>query len=110
MTTVSSGEPAAITGSTGARSCPIRSGGSGGTTARRRRPMSDPGGTMELTFDERRVAGVLIEKGYTTPEQYPLTMNALVVGSNQKSCRHPVMQIDEERVFLAIDGLRKKRL
>jgi len=65
---------------------------------------------MELTFDERRVAGVLVEKGYTTPEQYPLTMNAMVVGSSQKSCRHPVVQLDEERVFLAIDGLRKKRL
>jgi uncharacterized protein YceH (UPF0502 family) len=65
---------------------------------------------MELTFDERRVAGTLIEKGYTTPEQYPLTMNALVTGSNQKSCRSPVTQLDEERVFLALDGLRKKGL
>lgn len=65
---------------------------------------------MELTFDERRVAGTLIEKGYTTPEQYPLTINALVVGSNQKTCRNPVSQLDEERVFLALDGLRKKGL
>jgi uncharacterized protein YceH (UPF0502 family) len=65
---------------------------------------------MELSFDERRVAGTLIEKGYTTPEQYPLTMNALVTGSNQKSCRNPVTQLDEERVFLALDGLRKKGL
>jgi hypothetical protein len=65
---------------------------------------------MELTFDERRVAGTLIEKGYTTPLQYPLTMNALVTGSNQKSCRNPVTTIDEERVFLALDGLRKKGL
>jgi len=65
---------------------------------------------LELTFDERRVAGTLIEKGYTTPQQYPLTLNALVVGSNQKSCRMPVSQLDEERVFLALDGLRKKGL
>ncbi len=65
---------------------------------------------MELTFDERRVFGTLIEKGYCTPQQYPLTLNALVVGSNQKSCRDPVTQFDEERVYLALDGLRKKGL
>jgi len=65
---------------------------------------------MELTVDERRVVGTLIEKGYTTPEQYPLTMNALTVGSNQKSCRDPISQLDQERIFLALDGLRKKGL
>src|ERR1041384_5956702 len=65
---------------------------------------------MELNFNERRVVGTLIEKGYTTPEQYPLTINALVVGSNQKSCRSPVTGLDEEKVFLALDGLRKKGL
>ncbi len=65
---------------------------------------------MELTFEERRVVGTLIEKGYTTPEQYPLTLNALVTGSNQKSCRSPVTQLDEEAVFLALDGLRQKGL
>jgi len=65
---------------------------------------------MELNFDERRVAGTLIEKGYTTPLQYPLTMNSLVTGSSQKSCRNPVISLDEERVFLAVDGLRKKGL
>ena len=65
---------------------------------------------MELNFDERRVVGTLIEKGYTTPEQYPLTINAIVNGSSQKSCRDPVVQLDEERVFLALDSLRKKGL
>ncbi len=65
---------------------------------------------MELNFEERRVVGTLIEKGYTTPEQYPLTMNSLVTGSNQKSCRSPVTSLDEEKVFLALDGLRRKGL
>jgi len=65
---------------------------------------------MELTFEERRVVGTLIEKGYTTPEQYPLTMNALITGSNQKSCRNPMTGFDEEQVFLALDSLRKKGL
>lgn len=64
---------------------------------------------MELTFEERRVVGTLIEKGYTA-EQYPLTMNGLVVGSNQKSCRHPMTNFDEEKVLHALDGLRRKGL
>ena len=65
---------------------------------------------MELSFEERRVLGTLIEKGYTTPEQYPLTINSLVVGSNQKSCRNPMSSLDEEKVFRALDGLRQKGL
>ncbi len=40
---------------------------------------------MELTADESRVLGVLIEKGQTTPDQYPLTLNAVVNGCNQKN-------------------------
>ena len=65
---------------------------------------------MELTPHEQRVIGTLIEKGFTTPMQYPLTMNSLVTGCNQKSCREPLTNIDEERVFLALDGLRRKGL
>ncbi len=65
---------------------------------------------MELTFNERRVLGVLLEKGFTTPDQYPLTLNALVTASNQKSCRHPVTQLSEEQVLEALDRLRKKGL
>jgi uncharacterized protein YceH (UPF0502 family) len=56
---------------------------------------------------ERRVLGVLIEKGKTTPEQYPLSLNALVTGCNQKSNRDPVMALDEERVSRAIMRLRE---
>jgi uncharacterized protein len=64
---------------------------------------------MELSFEERRVVGTLIEKGYTA-DQYPLTLNGLVVGSNQKSCRHPMTNLDEEKVLRALDGLRQKGL
>ncbi len=64
----------------------------------------------ELDKIERRVLGVLVEKGYTTPDQYPLSMNAIVNGCNQKSCREPVMSLDEVQVFDAIDAMRKQGL
>ena len=56
---------------------------------------------------ERRVLGTLIEKGKTTPDQYPMSLNALVAGCNQKSNRDPVMTLDEERVSRAIGRLRE---
>ena len=65
-------------------------------------------GTLELSFAERRVLGALIEKGFTTPEQYPLSLNAVVVASNQKSCRDPVSSLDEEAALDSLDSLRKK--
>lgn len=55
---------------------------------------------------ERRVLGVLVEKAKTTPENYPLSLNALCTGCNQKSNRAPVMQLDEEQVEAALDSLR----
>ena len=60
-----------------------------------------------LDATERRVLGVLIEKAKTTPEQYPLSLNALVTGCNQKSNRDPVMTVDEEQVMRAVAGLRQ---
>lgn len=60
-----------------------------------------------LDATERRVLGVLIEKAKTTPDQYPLSLNALVTGCNQKSNRDPVMTVDEEQVMRAVAGLRK---
>lgn len=66
--------------------------------------------SLELSFAERRVLGVLIEKSFTTPEQYPLTLNGVVVGSNQKSCRSPVTTLDEQTAFESLDSLRKKGL
>lgn len=55
-----------------------------------------------LDVFERRILGVLIEKAKTTPEYYPLTLNALVTGSNQKSNRDPIMNLDEFQVENAI--------
>lgn len=63
-----------------------------------------------LTPDEARVLGVLVEKQRTTPEYYPLTLNALVAACNQKNNRNPVMTLDEAAVALALDGLRIKKL
>src|SRR5262245_29711418 len=63
-----------------------------------------------LTADECRVLGVLIEKAQTTPAQYPLSLNALTVGCNQKNNRDPVTELSEERVFDAVDSLRKRGL
>lgn len=63
---------------------------------------------VELNFAERRVLGVLIEKGFTTPEQYPLSLNAVVVGSNQKSCRDPLSALDEEKALDSLESLRQK--
>ena len=59
-----------------------------------------------LSSLERRVAGVLIEKAKTTPDIYPMTINALVAGCNQKSNRHPLMNVEAEDVEAALDKLR----
>jgi len=76
--------------------------------------MNDPDPATESTTairpldaNERRVLGVLIEKGKTTPDQYPLSLNALVTGCNQKSNRDPLMTLDEEQVTRAVKGLRE---
>ena len=63
-----------------------------------------------LTHEEVRVLGCLMEKKMTTPEYYPLTLNALTNACNQKSNRDPVVSYDEETVLQALDGLRKKQL
>ena len=65
---------------------------------------------VQLTPEESRVLGVLIEKGFTTPEQYPLSLNALTAGSNQKNNRDPVLNLEENEVFDAVEGLREKQL
>ncbi len=57
---------------------------------------------------EQRVLGALLEKDITTPEYYPLTMNALVAACNQKSNRDPVVSYDEGLVERAIEALREK--
>ena len=65
---------------------------------------------IELTPNEARALGVLIEKATTTPEQYPLSLNALTAGCNQKSNRDPVLTMSEDQVFDAVEGLRAKGL
>jgi hypothetical protein len=63
-----------------------------------------------LSEVEVRVLGSLIEKDITTPDYYPLSLNALVNACNQKNNRDPVMALDEEAVRAAIDSLQAKRL
>jgi uncharacterized protein len=59
---------------------------------------------------ETRVLGSLIEKDVTTPDYYPLSLNALVNACNQKNNRDPVMNLDEDAVRQALDTLQEKRL
>jgi len=65
---------------------------------------------LQLKPDECRVLGVLIEKALTTPQQYPLSLNGLTIGCNQKNCRSPLTNFDEDRVFDAVESLRNKGL
>jgi uncharacterized protein YceH (UPF0502 family) len=65
---------------------------------------------VELTPLEARVIGCLIEKQITTPDQYPLSLNALVNACNQKSNRDPLLDLEEAVVQQTIDGLAKKHL
>jgi len=63
-----------------------------------------------LNAVEARVLGALVEKDITTPEYYPLSLNALVNACNQKSNRDPVMELDEAAVRDALSGLQEHRL
>jgi uncharacterized protein len=64
----------------------------------------------QLTPLEARVLGVLVEKQHTVPDAYPLSVNALVSGCNQKTARTPVMNVTEAEVLAAIDGLKRLSL
>lgn len=67
---------------------------------------------MQIRFEtlEARVMGCLIEKEITTPDQYPLSLNALVAACNQKTNRHPVLEADEATVQQTLDALSKRHL
>lgn len=65
---------------------------------------------MELNQIEQRIIGVLLEKEITTPDQYPLSLNSLATGCNQKSNREPVLELSEAEVLDAVDGLITKRI
>ncbi|HTH75009.1 MAG TPA: YceH family protein [Trinickia sp.] len=64
----------------------------------------------ELSPLEARVLGVLVEKQHTVPDTYPLSLNALTAGCNQKTARSPVMSATEPEVQTAIDGLKRLSL
>lgn len=66
--------------------------------------------SVELTALEARVIGCLIEKQVTTPDQYPLSLNALTNACNQKSNRDPVLELDERQVQAVLDGLMRRQL
>ena len=70
----------------------------------------DGDGVGLLSDVEVRVLGALIEKDITTPDYYPLSLNALVNACNQKNNRDPVMSLDEDVVRGALDSLQEKRL
>jgi len=59
-----------------------------------------------LSLLETRILGVLAEKQRTVPDSYPLTLNSLVSGCNQKSSRDPVIEASESEVLVALDNLR----
>ncbi|HKB83122.1 MAG TPA: YceH family protein [Burkholderiales bacterium] len=63
-----------------------------------------------LSALETRVLGVLVEKQLTTPDYYPLSLNALVAGCNQKTSRDPVMNVTEEEAQVALDELKERKL
>ncbi|MGN6137847.1 MAG: YceH family protein [Ralstonia sp.] len=67
-------------------------------------------GIRTLTALEGRVLGVLVEKQHTVPDTYPLTLNALAAGCNQKTARAPVMSVTEAEILTAIDGLKSMSL
>ena len=63
---------------------------------------------IRLSAIDARIIGSLIEKQITTPDQYPLSLNALVNACNQKSNREPLMQLDEATVKFAVDSLARR--
>jgi uncharacterized protein len=65
---------------------------------------------IEFSSTEARVIGCLIEKEITTPDQYPLSLNALTNACNQKTNREPVLELTEAAVQQAVDSLMKKYL
>jgi len=63
-----------------------------------------------LSVLERRILGVMVEKAKTTPDAYPMSVNAVVTGCNQKSNRDPVMQLAEDDVRNALTALQERRM
>ncbi len=66
--------------------------------------------TKHLTLTETRVLGTLMEKARTVPDSYPLTLNALLSGCNQKTSREPLMELSESEAQTALDALKSLSL
>jgi uncharacterized protein YceH (UPF0502 family) len=66
--------------------------------------MTDP--LPHLSLAETRVLGTLVEKQRTVPDTYPLSLNALTAGCNQKTSRQPVLELSEAEILAALDGLK----
>lgn len=66
--------------------------------------------TRSLTATEARILAVLVEKQHTVPDSYPLSLNALTLGCNQKTAREPVMNLSEADVLQGINGLKELSL
>lgn len=71
---------------------------------------TSPKAIAPLTAIHRRILGVLMEKARTTPDVYPLSLNGLVTGCNQKSNRAPLMNLSEQQIEDAITDMRQKQL
>ncbi len=72
--------------------------------------MESVNGLLDLTNEEIRILGVLLEKEKTTPDNYPLTLNSILLGSNQSTNRHPIVNYDEMIVERALGKLRERGL
>jgi len=73
-------------------------------------PATEPVSAILLNPSEARVLATLMEKARTVPDSYPLSLNALVLGCNQKSSRDPIMNLSEAEVADAISGLKERQL
>lgn len=72
--------------------------------------MEDTKPIILLNSEEQRVLGALLEKSRTTPDYYPMTINALTAACNQKTSRNPVVNYDEETITLTLNALKIKGL
>ena len=69
---------------------------------------AEPPSWGPLSSVQRRVLGVMVEKSKTTPDIYPMTVNAITTGSNQKNNRKPQMQLTADEVIDALSELRER--
>ena len=72
--------------------------------------MTSPTPSPTLTAIQARVVATLMEKARTVPDSYPMSLNSLMLGCNQKSSRDPIMQVGEDEVLQAIEALREMQL